>query len=121
VLPAPFEIFRICAIAAVPLLAAGLLLKHGRVAWACLVGIGLIIAMELYFFWDMSGASRACIQRTCLAAGRPPDCEPYFGCTEGNGIAAFLFWTVGSADAMLLTLGALTVALRNRMRRNLAE
>ena len=117
-LPDPSVLLWILTIALVPLLAAGLLLRRGKLVWGFLLGLILVALMEFYFFWDMNSESQACIQRACLEAGRPRDCEPVFGCTEGNGMASLLYMAAGVADLILLVTATLAIFLRRRETQN---
>lgn len=113
-LPDPLVLLKILLFAALPLLAAGLFFRRGKVLWGCVLGLILLAAMEVYVFWSMNAAAQACLRETCLAAGRPPDCEPYPGCTEGNGILSLLYQCAGVADILLLAFAAFVVHLRRR-------
>jgi hypothetical protein len=110
----PSVLLWFCAVAAVPVLAAGLLLRREKIGWGLLIGIILIVAMEGFLFWKMDASSGECVRRTCLAAGRAPDCEPYLGCTEGNGMATLLYQAAGIAGFLLLAAAALWAFLRRR-------
>ncbi len=110
----PSVLLWVSAVAAIPLLAAGLFLRRDKVGWGLLIGIILIVAMEGFLFWRMNASSEECIRRTCLAAGRALDCEPYLGCTEGNGTATLLYQSAGIAGLLLLAAAALWTFLHRR-------
>jgi hypothetical protein len=113
-LPDPVVLLKIMIMIAIPLIVAGLLFRRGNITLGILTGLVLLGALESYAFWSMDASSQACIRETCLAAGRPPDCEPYLGCTEGKGMLSLLYQGVSVLDGILIAAAGLWNFLRRR-------
>ena len=100
------------SVLALSLALAGLFIWRSRALLGTILGLLPVAVMELAFRWSIDACVRWCIDSACASAGLPAGCEiAEFGCTEGSGMAFFLFVAAGIADLALYLVGVAAISV----------
>jgi hypothetical protein len=112
-------ILQTAIVTAVTLTLTSQLARRNHAVLGVILALTVIILVELLLQWTVTAGIRDCLQRACVAAGQPPDCQiAEFGCTEWSGLSRFIYWAAGALDLAAYLIGGMILFFQSRRKKS---